>query len=269
MQSLKFLLICLLIFVAAGSGACDRNSTTAANSSKVSRTAISAQAKTIEAQILKNEVVAAGDLENISSSELRILRNLIFARHGKKYNSPELRDYYLTCAWYQPNPAYTHDWLSTNDKLNVQIILRGEETAKLREQTTENSNSQLAQASPAPAANTAPADSANFAAETEEQKRLRQMNDEMGYSYMQEQARKQQEAQKQQNDYYYQQQQNYSQQQQQQQQQNWQQQQQQQQQQQLQQQQNWQQQQQQQQQRQLQIQQQGYMQQQSSAGRRY
>lgn len=45
------------------------------------------------------------DLENCSCEELRILRNEIFARHGRKFKSEDLQKYFESQPWYKFDPA--------------------------------------------------------------------------------------------------------------------------------------------------------------------
>lgn len=98
---------------------------------------ISAKAKQIEAVFLQNKLVKEAELAGLPTEELRILRNVIFARHGKPYkDQPELRDYFDTCDWYKPDGARDDpatDWraiLTANDEKNKQTILQHEEIAK-------------------------------------------------------------------------------------------------------------------------------------------
>lgn len=49
------------------------------------------------------------------SNRVRILRNEIFAKHGRKFNSPDLDKYFTKQDWYNINKNY-HDSLLTNDE---------------------------------------------------------------------------------------------------------------------------------------------------------
>jgi hypothetical protein len=88
------------------------------------------RAKEIERRILNNEALAESDLLGLGSSELRILRNVHFARYGRRYDRPGLGDYFGTCAWYRPNDGYSDAVLTPTDKANVQIILAAETRAQ-------------------------------------------------------------------------------------------------------------------------------------------
>jgi len=76
-------------------------------------------------------LITDADLHGLSSSELRIARNEIFARHGRLFNDPELSDWFMARAWYrdiQPKftPAEFDDLkpnpLSSIEMQNIDII---------------------------------------------------------------------------------------------------------------------------------------------------
>ncbi len=55
-------------------------------------------------------------------SELRILRNTVYAAHGKEFKSKDLNDYFLKQNWYVPNPNYTDDLLTPDQIERVKMI---------------------------------------------------------------------------------------------------------------------------------------------------
>jgi hypothetical protein len=61
-------------------------------------------------------------LKNITLYELRILRNEVYARHGRRFTTPWLRDYFKYEAWYKPRRDFTIAELSDNEKNNVKLI---------------------------------------------------------------------------------------------------------------------------------------------------
>lgn len=77
----------------------------------------------IEAKILRGEALTDADLTGLSLYELRVLRNVHFARHGRKYDRPGLGDYFATCSWYKPNDDYNENMLTATDKANVKLVV--------------------------------------------------------------------------------------------------------------------------------------------------
>ena len=63
-------------------------------------------------------------------NELRLLRNEIFARHGREFSSKDLQDYFSKKKWYKVNPDYSDGDLSGADKKNIQTILKFEKEIK-------------------------------------------------------------------------------------------------------------------------------------------
>ncbi|HMS40236.1 MAG TPA: YARHG domain-containing protein [Pyrinomonadaceae bacterium] len=60
------------------------------------------------------------DLEGKSSWDLRIMRNEIFARHGRRFKKPELRNYFTSQSWY--NPQFDEVSLTAIEKKNVEFL---------------------------------------------------------------------------------------------------------------------------------------------------
>jgi hypothetical protein len=54
---------------------------------------------------------------------VRLLRNEIFARHGRTFKSKDLRQIFESTDWYKPDPNYSDDMLNDIEKKNIQFIL--------------------------------------------------------------------------------------------------------------------------------------------------
>lgn len=65
---------------------------------------------------------SAKELRKKSQRELRLLRNAIYARHGRPFKSVYLQNYFGHTSWYQPDPAYTDARLSEVDRRNIKLI---------------------------------------------------------------------------------------------------------------------------------------------------
>lgn len=67
------------------------------------------------------------DLRGLSKSQLRILRNTIYARHGRKFKSKDLQNYFRGFSWYSPRyDEISPSSLSAVEKHNIQLIQRYE-----------------------------------------------------------------------------------------------------------------------------------------------
>lgn len=65
------------------------------------------------------------DLKGLSKEELRIARNEIYARHGRKFDDKKLQKYFDSQSWYEgtvPASEFPEDVLSSVEKKNVAFI---------------------------------------------------------------------------------------------------------------------------------------------------
>lgn len=62
------------------------------------------------------------DLSYRSAWELTLMRNEIFARHGREFKDALLREYFASRPWYYPNPRFSEAALTPLEKQNVTII---------------------------------------------------------------------------------------------------------------------------------------------------
>jgi hypothetical protein len=61
-------------------------------------------------------------LTTLSPSDLRLLRNSVFARHGYVFKSRDLADYFKNISWYKPNRNFSPDELSDAERNYVSTI---------------------------------------------------------------------------------------------------------------------------------------------------
>lgn len=76
------------------------------------------------------------DVEGLSKEELRIARNEIYARHGRRFQSEDLQEYFESKDWYHGtiNPSdFKESLLNDFEKKNAELIKKAEENAPLRE----------------------------------------------------------------------------------------------------------------------------------------
>lgn len=57
---------------------------------------------------------------------VRLLRNEIYARHGRIFKDRALQSYFATLPWYKPNPAFSEAMLTPVEKMNALAILEHE-----------------------------------------------------------------------------------------------------------------------------------------------
>ncbi len=67
-----------------------------------------------------------GDLRELSLGDLRILRNMVFARRGKVFKDPELQKLFEATSWYKPNEANDPENISVDEKNLVERLSKQE-----------------------------------------------------------------------------------------------------------------------------------------------
>lgn len=61
-------------------------------------------------------------LETLSSKQLRLLRNAIYAQYGRSFLSWDLADNFLQCKWYKVNTKFSDSALNQIDRKNIKLI---------------------------------------------------------------------------------------------------------------------------------------------------
>jgi hypothetical protein len=61
-------------------------------------------------------------LENLSRRDLRLLRNLVYARRGYEFKSELLTAYFESADWYKPAPSFSEALLTAIDKKNIRLV---------------------------------------------------------------------------------------------------------------------------------------------------
>lgn len=88
------------------------------------RTASSFQS--IESRILSDSPLSRADLAEFSQNELKLLRNTVYARHGRLFQTPELQSYFDGRPWYIRRNNYNLADLTSHDQANVRLIQKAE-----------------------------------------------------------------------------------------------------------------------------------------------
>ena len=78
---------------------------------------------------LATEPLQEGMLGDMFAEDLRVLRNEVYARHGRIFKDPELQKYFLAQAWYKANPDFKDDQLNEIEAANLAKIKEAEESA--------------------------------------------------------------------------------------------------------------------------------------------
>src|ERR1041384_1532 len=77
-------------------------------------------------EYFENKTLSEQMLHGLSLHELRLLRNEIYARHGRMFHAEWLQQYFYSQPWYAPDENFKDEELSGNDKVNVETIVKYE-----------------------------------------------------------------------------------------------------------------------------------------------
>jgi len=88
--------------------------------------------ETVETRLrekISNEPITEEMVSGLFVEDLRVLRNEIYARHGRVFKDKELQKYFAAQPWYQPNPDFKDDMLSETEAKNLAIIAEVEKNS--------------------------------------------------------------------------------------------------------------------------------------------
>jgi hypothetical protein len=82
-------------------------------------------------------------LATLAPAELRVLRNTVFARHGRTFESPGLQRFFNSRQWYRANTSYSDELLTDIDRVNLRLIAQIERQTKTAQAIGVQASSQL------------------------------------------------------------------------------------------------------------------------------
>ena len=75
-----------------------------------------------EAKILNGTTLDNSDITGLPVSDLRLLRNTVYARYGRVFDSSDLQQYFNNRPWYRPRRDYSDSQLTAADRANVNFL---------------------------------------------------------------------------------------------------------------------------------------------------
>jgi serine/threonine-protein kinase len=82
--------------------------------------------QSIESRILSGSPLSKADIAGFSKYELKLLRNTVYARHGRLFQTPELQNHFDGRPWYIRRNNYNLADLTSHDHANVKLIQKAE-----------------------------------------------------------------------------------------------------------------------------------------------
>jgi hypothetical protein len=84
----------------------------------------------VESGLVRGQSIGNSDLAGMSTSELRLLRNTVYGRHGRMFETPDLQRYFDSRPWYTRRFDYSEGDLTAVDKRNLALIMDVEKGAR-------------------------------------------------------------------------------------------------------------------------------------------
>jgi hypothetical protein len=83
-------------------------------------------------EFFENKLISERMLRGLSLHELRLLRNEVYARHGRIFRTGWLEQHFGSQSWYEPSEDFKDEDISGPDKQNIELIVAYEK--KLHDQ---------------------------------------------------------------------------------------------------------------------------------------
>jgi len=74
-------------------------------------------------ELFENKLISDAMLRGLSLHELRLLRNEIYARHGRIFKTMWIQQYFGNQPWYDPKEDFKDEEISGPDKTNIETIV--------------------------------------------------------------------------------------------------------------------------------------------------
>lgn len=72
------------------------------------------------------QTLKAEQIEGLELQDLKLMRGLIFGRHGRVFKDPEIKRYLESRGWFKPNPAFQNSLLNQAERSNLDMIREAE-----------------------------------------------------------------------------------------------------------------------------------------------
>lgn len=69
----------------------------------------------------RNKVTTA-QMNALTFADLKLVRGIVFGRHGRIFKDPDIKAYLSTRGWYKPNPDFNNSSLNDSERENLDVI---------------------------------------------------------------------------------------------------------------------------------------------------
>jgi len=78
--------------------------------------------KKLEAVDFSKQALARDELKDLELSDLKLLRGVVFGRHGRVFRDRDIQGYLKDQGWYKPDPNFTNALLNERERANLDLI---------------------------------------------------------------------------------------------------------------------------------------------------
>lgn len=66
--------------------------------------------------------ISAADVANVTPDDLKLIRGIVFGKHGRIFKDWEIKNYLKTRTWFKPNDAFRNAMLNDTERHNLDVI---------------------------------------------------------------------------------------------------------------------------------------------------
>ena len=68
------------------------------------------------------QTIAAADVNSLETYDLKLVRGIVFGKHGRVFKDPDIRRFLETRSWYKANPNFQNSLLNETERANLDVI---------------------------------------------------------------------------------------------------------------------------------------------------
>ena len=66
--------------------------------------------------------IKQSDIQKLNIWDLKLMRGLVFGRHGRIFKDADIKNYLEAQVWYQPDPEFKNSMLNDTERRNLDLI---------------------------------------------------------------------------------------------------------------------------------------------------
>src|SRR5215471_13903205 len=79
-----------------------------------------------EAFDFANKTITTTDINPLAIDDLKLVRGIVFGKHGRVFKDPDINRYLTSRGWYKPDANFLNSALNETERKNLDVIRIGE-----------------------------------------------------------------------------------------------------------------------------------------------